>query len=55
MSIDSSLKKSGALAGHRNVLTRAERVERLKATGDMDFSKKSVIGLPKVVNRPGKH
>ncbi len=30
MSIDRSLKIKGALARHRNVLTRAERVGRLK-------------------------
>jgi small basic protein (TIGR04137 family) len=54
MSIDSSLKKAGGLTGHRNVLTRTERVEKLKATKDTDFSKKPVIGLPKVGNRTGK-
>jgi small basic protein (TIGR04137 family) len=47
MSIDASLKvKAGAL-GHRSVLTRAERIEKLKkarkwAEGDR------VLGLPKV-------
>ncbi|HEW79942.1 MAG TPA: small basic protein, partial [Phycisphaerales bacterium] len=30
MSIDSSLKIKGALSRHRNVLTRAERIEQLK-------------------------
>ncbi|MCB9838855.1 MAG: small basic protein [Phycisphaeraceae bacterium] len=54
MSIDSSLKSAAGLAGHRNVLTRAERVEKLKATRDMDFKKKPVIGLPKTGNRAGK-
>jgi len=54
MSIDSSLKKSGSLAGHRNVLTRTERVERLKETKGTDFSKKPVVGLPKVANRASK-
>ncbi len=54
MSIDSSLKASNSLSGHRNVLTRAERVEKLKTTKDTDFSKKPVIGLPKVGNRAGK-
>lgn len=35
MSMDKSLKSHGALARHRNVLTRAERVEarRKKASG----------------------
>jgi len=50
MSIDRSLKIRGALSRHRNVLTRAERIERLKydelwAAGD------SVFGLPKVAHR----
>lgn len=50
MSIDRSLKVKGALARHRNVLTRAERIERLKeeeAWGEGD----PVLGLPKVANR----
>jgi len=54
MSIDSSLKTAGNLAGHRNVLTRAERVERLKQDKDVDFKKRPVMGLPKVGNRQGK-
>lgn len=50
MSIDRSLKIKGALTRHRNVLSRAERVEQLKdeekwAEGD------SVLGLPKVAHR----
>jgi len=50
MSIDRSLKIKGALARHRNVLTRAERIEQLKeeerwSEGD------SVLGLPKVTHR----
>jgi len=50
MSVDRSLKLKGALVRHRNVLTRAERVERLKEEerwqeGDSLFS------LPKVANR----
>lgn len=50
MSIDRSLKMKGALTRHRNVLTRAERIERLKeqerwSEGD------SVFGLPKVAHR----
>ena len=50
MSIDRSLKIRGALSRHRNVLSRAERLERLKeeerwSEGD------SVMGLPKVGNR----
>lgn len=50
MSIDRSLKIKGALARHRNVLTRAERIEKLKDeerwSGD-----DSLLGLPKVAHR----
>jgi len=49
MSIDRSLRSKNSLERHRNVLTRAERVERLKSqeryTEDM-----SPLGLPKVLN-----
>lgn len=50
MSIDPSLKIKGALTRHRNVLTRAERIDRLKeeerwTEGD------SMTGLPKVGHR----
>ena len=50
MSIDRSLKIKGALMRHRNVLTRAERIEKLKdqeqwAEGD------SLLGLQKVAHR----
>jgi small basic protein (TIGR04137 family) len=50
MSIDRSLKIKSALVRHRNVLTRAERIERLKkeekwVEGD------TLLGLPKVANR----
>ncbi len=50
MSIDRSLKVKGALERHRNVLSRAERVEQLKeeerwAEGD------SLFALPKVAHR----
>lgn len=50
MSIDPSLKVKGALTRHRNVLSRAERIEQLKdeerwTEGD------SVVGLPKVAHR----
>ncbi|AQQ08478.1 MULTISPECIES: small basic protein [Sedimentisphaera] len=50
MSVDRSLKVSNALNRHRNVLSRAERVERLIDEGRLekgDF----VTGLPKVSNR----
>jgi small basic protein (TIGR04137 family) len=50
MSIDRSLKVKGALSRHRNVLSRAERIDQLKdeerwAEGD------SVFALPKVAHR----
>ena len=50
MSIDRSLKIKGALSRHRNVLTRTERIEKLKeeerwSEGD------SLLGLPKVEHR----
>ena len=50
MSVDPSLKIKGALARHRNVPTRAERIEQLKdeerwSEGD------SVLALPKVAHR----
>ncbi len=50
MSIDRSLKIKGAVSRHRNVLSRAERIEQLKeeerwSDGD------SIMGLPKVAHR----
>jgi small basic protein (TIGR04137 family) len=50
MSVDRSLKGANLLTRHRNVLTRAERIEKLAAEerwreGD------SVFGLEKVANR----
>lgn len=50
MSIDRSLKVTGSLSRHRNVLSRAERIELLKdeerwSEGD------SLLGLPKVAHR----
>lgn len=50
MSIDPSLKVKGALERHRNVLSRAERIEQLteeERWSDGD----SVVGLPKVAHR----
>ena len=52
MSIDRSLKIKGALSRHRNVLTRAERIERLKDEERWEDDS-SVLGLPKVANRKG--
>jgi small basic protein (TIGR04137 family) len=50
MSIDRSLKIKGALARHRNVLTRAERVGKLKDEERWQ-EEDSVLGLPKVAHR----
>jgi len=50
MSLDRSLKIKGALSRHRNVLTRAERVEKLKEDEKWD-EEDSLFGLPKVAHR----
>jgi small basic protein (TIGR04137 family) len=50
MSIDRSLKIKGALRRHRNVLSRAERVEKLKDEERWSESD-SLFGLPKVAHR----
>lgn len=50
MSIDPSLKIKGALARHRNVLTRAERIEQLKEEERWEDGD-SLLGLPKVAHR----
>lgn len=51
MSLDSSLKTQGNLAQHRNVLSRRERIERLKELSNFDPKSKKVLGLPKTANR----
>ena len=50
MSLDKSLKSQGALARHRNVLSRAERVEALKEDERWPEGR-TVFGLPKVAHR----
>ena len=50
MSIDSSLKLKDALVRHRNVLTRAERIMKLKDEERWEDDS-SVLGLPKVSHR----
>jgi small basic protein (TIGR04137 family) len=50
MSLDKSLKSKGALERHRNVLTRAERIEHLEEVGRWTEDSKA-IGLPKVAHR----
>ena len=50
MSVDRSLKIRGALKRHRNVLTRAERIEKLKDE-EKWTEEDSLLGLPKVAHR----
>lgn len=55
MSIHGSFNSQGGFAKHRNVLSRAERIERLKADGrwsekDASGKKSSIFNLPKVRN-----
>jgi small basic protein (TIGR04137 family) len=50
MSLDRSLKVKGALARHRNVLNRGERVDALKKE-ERFTEDNSVMGLPKVSHR----
>lgn len=50
MSIDPSLKTKGMLARHRNVLSRAERVEKLRELGKWSDDM-TALGLPKVSHR----
>lgn len=50
MSVDKSLKSKSTLARHRNVLTRAERIENLKEIGKWTEDS-TAIGLPKVAHR----
>ena len=51
MSVDRSLKSEGSLARHRNVLTRAERIEKLEDEAKWTEDENSVYGLPKVAHR----
>ena len=51
MSLDSSLKVGGGLAGHRNVLTRAERIAKLQELGEFKDDESNALGLRKVGNR----
>ena len=50
MSVDRSLKIKNALVRHRNVLSRAERIEVLKDEERWNEGD-SVLGLPKVAHR----
>jgi small basic protein (TIGR04137 family) len=50
MSIHRSFVGQAGFAKHRNVLSRAERIERLKAEELWHQDKNSVFNLPKVRN-----
>jgi len=50
MSMDKSLKSKGELVRHRNVLTRAERIERLKNDERWEEGH-TVFAMPKVAHR----
>ena len=50
MSMDKGLKPRNALARHRNVLSRDERIEALQEIEQWD-DQMSAFGLPKVANR----
>lgn len=52
MSIDRSLRTQSSLSRHRNVLTRAERVQHLMER-DWDTSA-GALGLPKIAHRKAK-
>jgi len=48
MTLDRSLRIGGAMARHRSVLTRAERIATLAEEGKFDPAGNSPMGLPKV-------
>ncbi len=55
MSIHGTFRSQGGFAKHRNVLSRAERIERLKFEGRWALTKAdgkpgSIFNLPKVRN-----
>ena len=54
MTIDRTLKQHGGLVRTRSVLTRGERIERLKEEGLFNPDENSPLGLPKVRVRTTK-
>ena len=50
MSLDKSLRTTAALTRHRNVLSRHERIEKLKEE-DRWTEEQKPLGLPKVAHR----
>jgi len=53
MSLDRSLKVKSALTRHRNVLSRPERIEKLKSEEKWS-EEDSLLGLPKVSHRKSR-
>lgn len=53
MSLDSSLRSKSTLARHKNVLNRAERIDRLRELEKWADGSK-VLGMAKVGNRKAK-
>lgn len=51
MSLDASLKAANALVRHRNVLTRDERLKKLKEEEKWQEGRNGILGLPKVAHR----
>ncbi len=51
MSLDPSLRTSGGLSAHRNVLKRAERIAKMTEQGRFDSAKNNPMGLLKTGNR----
>lgn len=49
MSLDRSLKISANLAGKRSVLTRTERVAKLKLEKKWDDKKSTALNIPKTL------
>ena len=49
MSIDRSLKVAANLSGKRSVLTRAERIEKLKMDKKWDDKKHTALNIPKTL------
>jgi small basic protein (TIGR04137 family) len=48
MSLHGTFKSKGGFAQHRNVLSRIERIEKLKLDGKWAQGKNSIFNLPKV-------
>ena len=51
MSIHPSLKISSGLVRHKNVLTKKERIQRLRENDLWDDEKNTLYGMQKVGNR----